>query len=297
MRSGQRATITSSLRSVLRALREEVLSDHVQMVAAGLTFYAVFGLLPGLAAAAALWAQFGDIGVLQQSVENGSHLIPQGTRSVLEQFVTSVPEGFGVGLGLLLNLGLVVLTCYRAASGLLTALNIVYDITERRGRLRRAVVCLVVGVSGIALLFVALALFALPPALVQRHLQLGRALLWLRWPVLALVFTGGLGVLFRFAVSREPGQWWSAAVGAVVATVVWIAASYGVTVYAGFAGSFGQLYGSLGAVVVALLWFYASALAVLAGAEVDAVLADQASGRRPSALKSELRRRERSDGT
>ena len=126
---------------------------------------------------------------------------------------------------------------------MLTALNIVYDIAERRGRLRRAVVCLVVGVSGIALLFVALALFALPPVLARGHVQLGRALLWLRWPGLALVFTGGLGVLFRFAVSRDPGQWWSAAIGAVVATVVWIAASYGVTVYAGFAGSFGQLYG------------------------------------------------------
>ena len=280
---------------MLRTLREEVLSDHVQMVAAGLTFYAVFGLLPGLAAAAAVWGQFGHIGVLQQSVENGSNLIPHGTRSVLTQFVTSVPEGFGVGLGLLLNIGLVVLTCYRAASGLLTALNIVYDIAERRGRLRRAVVCLVVGVSGIALLFVALALFALPPVLARGHVQLGRALLWLRWPGLALVFTGGLGVLFRFAVSRDPGQWWSAATGAVVATVVWIAASYGVTVYAGFAGSFGQLYGSLGAIVVALLWFYVSALAVLAGAEVDAVLADRASGRAPSALKSELRRRERAD--
>ena len=186
-------------------------------------------------------------------------------------------------------------TCYRAASGLLTALNIVYDVTEQRSRLRRAVVALVIGVSGIALLFVALALVALPPLLAQRNLLVGRALLWLRWPSLALAFTGGLAVLFRYAVGRDTGHWWSAIFGAVLATLMWIAASFGVTVYARFAGSFGQLYGSLGAVVVALLWFYVSALAVLAGAEVDAVLADQASGRPPSPLKSELRRRERAD--
>jgi len=294
-KANRRTERNSGLLAVLRALRAEVLSDHVQMVAAGMTFYAVLGLLPGLAAAAALWGQFGNLGELQQSVQSGSQLMPKGTTGVLSQFVSSVPEGFGGGLGLVLNLGFAVFTCYRAASGLLTALNIVYDVSERRGRLRRATVALAIGVGGIALLFGALVLVALPPLLAQRDLPVGRALLWLRWPSLALVFTAALAVLFRFAVSREPGQWWSAVLGAALATLMWIAASFGVTVYAGFAGSFGKLYGSLGAVVVALLWFYASAVVVLTGAEVDAVLADRASGRPPSRLKSELRRRERAE--
>lgn len=226
----------SGVLGAARAMWDEIWSDHALMMAAGLSFYAVLGLLPALAAAAALWGQFGDLDSLKQSVESGGKLFPQGTSGILKQFVTSVPKGFGGGLGLVLNLLLVVATCYRAASGLLATLNIVYDLEETR-----------------------------------------------------------LGVLFRFAVSREPNQWWSVAIGAVVATALWIAASYGVTAYARFAGSFGRLYGSLGAVVVALLWFYASGLAVLTGAEVDATLAERASGRPHSELKSQLRRRERAE--
>ena len=93
----QRTESISGFLAVLRTLRGELLSDHVQMVAAAMTFYAVFGLLPGLAAAAALWSQFGNIEVLRQSVQTGSDLVPKGTMGVLSQFISSVPEGFGGG--------------------------------------------------------------------------------------------------------------------------------------------------------------------------------------------------------
>ena len=282
-----------ALSQVLRAIIREILSDHVLMVAAGLTFYAVLGLLPGLAVAAAIWGQFGDLGLLRQSVESGGQLFPAGARHTLEQFVTSIPEGFGGGLGLVLNIVLAVTTCYRAASGLLTALNIVYDVAETRGWLRRACVALVIGIGGILLLFAALVLVTVPALLAQRNLPAGHALLWLRWPALALAFTGGLALLFRYAVSRDPDQWWSVLFGAVLAALLWLGASFGVTVYARFAGSFGRLYGSFGAIVVVLLWFYASALSVLAGAEVDATLAERAGGRQRGGLRSALRRHER----
>ncbi len=126
--------------NVLRALYAETFSDHVLMVGAGLAFYAVFGLLPALAAAAALWGQVGDFASLNQSFQAGKGVLPDQASGLLRQFITDVPEGFGGGIGLLINLGLVVVTSYRAAGGLLTALNIVYDVTETRTRIRRACV-------------------------------------------------------------------------------------------------------------------------------------------------------------
>ena len=74
---------------------------------------------------------------------------------------------------------------------------------------------------------------------------------------------------------------------------MWAAASAGVSFYVAHARPFSHMYGSLSSAVIILLWFYANALAVLAGAEVDAVLAARADGRSGKSLRSELRRRER----
>lgn len=282
------------LLDVLQALREETLSDHVLMVAAGLAFYAAFGLLPALAAAAALWGQVEGFDALKHLMESGNGLLPQGSIQVLQQFVTSVPEQFGGGVGLLVNLALVVWTSYRAASGLLTALNIVYDVTEKRGWLRRAAVALAIGTCGIALLFAALAIALLPLLLTHRlPPQLVTGLRWLRWLALAVVFALSLSLLFRYAPSRDQPRWRWIGCGALAAALLWIAASAGVSFYVARVASFGRLYGSLGSIAVILLWFYASALAILAGAEIDAILAAQAQGRPPARLKSDLRRRER----
>ena len=278
-----------------RALWNEILSDHVMMTAAGLGFYAVFGLLPALAAAAAIWGQVAGFGSLSQSIGSGNDVLPHDLVNVLRQFVTSVPEGFGGGLGLALNLALVVVTSYRAAGGLLTALNIVYDVQESRGRVRRGVAALLVGVCGIVSLFATLALMALPLLLAP---YVGNAaaiwLVWLRWPALALTSILGLSLIFRYAPSRGVARWRWIVAAAATATALWVAASLGVSLYAAHIASLGRFYGSLASVAVVLLWFYASAVAILAGAEIDGVLSARAEHRPMSRLKSDLRRRERS---
>ena len=194
--------------AVLLALYHEILSDHVLMVAGALSYSAAFSALPALAAAAAIWGLFGNLGALKAAADSGRDLLPQGTVPLLEQFVTGIPQGFGRGTVLLLNLGIVMVTSYRAASGLLTALNIVYDVIEHRSRLLRAVVALAVGVCGIILLFAALAVIALP-LLVSPDLRpsVGNGLLWLRWPVLALLMTAGLCLVFRYGPSRQAPHW------------------------------------------------------------------------------------------
>jgi uncharacterized BrkB/YihY/UPF0761 family membrane protein len=97
----------------------------------------------------------------------------------------------------------------------------------------------------------------------------------------------GLGLLFRYAPGRDRLCWGCIIRAAAAATALWISASAGVSLYVAHVASFGRFYGSLGSVAVVLLWFYASALAVLAGAEIDAALTH---GQPRSRLKSELRR-------
>ncbi len=279
----------TGLRGILLTLWHEIPSDHMATVAAGLAYYGVFGLLPALAAAAALLGQFGGFHALAQSAQEDRGVLPEGTRLLFREFLTGVPEGLGGGIGLAVNIGIVLFTAQRAANGLLTSLNIVYDVEEKRGRLRRLALTLGIGAIGIALLFTALAIVVLPRVLAPDGTDLA---LW-RWPLLAFGFGLSLAALFRFAPCRDGARWHALAIGATAATVLWILVSVGLSFYVAHAGSFHKLYGSLGSFAVILLWFYGGGLAVLAGAEIDSVLTAAAEGRPKSQMRAKLRRHAR----
>lgn len=283
----------STVLSLARMLWSEIFSDHALMVAGGLAFYAMFGVLPGLAAAAVL-LRFAIGASALEALSATAEPVPTGAMPLLSQFLTSIPTGFGDGWILAVNLLLVVVSAYQAAGGLITALNIVYDEIEQRGRLHRAGTALLVGMGGIVLLFFGLAVIAAPLLVARSSADIiASGLLWVRWLALSVLLGGALLLVLTYAPSRQRSAWHRVACGAVAATVLWVAATYGVSFYAQRLATLGRFYGSLSAVAILLLWFYATSLAVLIGGELDAILQARADGRPPSRMKQELRRRER----
>ena len=269
----------AALPHILRSLWQEIFSDHATMIAAGLTYYAIFGLLPALAAAAALWSLVGDAGALKSALQDNGSMLPSAMVQLLLPFITSVPKGFGGGVALLVNLALVVWTATRASGGLLTALNVVYDVKETRGQVYRWTAALVLGVSGIALLFSAIALLALVPLVASWFGgQTSTWLLFLRWPGLVMMFAAVLAMLFRYGPSRPDSRTIPLCWGVAVGTVLCLLASAGISLYVGHLANFGRLYGSLGSIAVALLWLYGCSIALLIGAEIDAVLTSRLDG-------------------
>ncbi len=95
---------------------------------------------------------------------------------------------------------------------------------------------------------------------------------WLRWPVLGVAVMIGLGVFYRIAPNRNHAKWRWVTWGAVAATVAWLLASIGLNVYVSNFGSYNETYGTLGGVIVLLLWMFVSSLIVLLGAELNAEL-------------------------
>jgi len=281
-------------RHPLRSFIAEVMSDYTQTAAAALAFHAMFGVLPALAGAAALLGKVAGPAVLRGPVQAGAeHLLgDRAAVSVLVEFVTTVPEGFGLGLGLTLNLVVALWAAQRAASGLLTALNIVYDQRERRSWLQREGVAVVIALVVFLLLTVALLLLALPP-LLAGHVESGLLdiLSLARWPALVLLFALAVGALYTYAPSRARPQCDWASWGTAAATLLWVAASAGLSVYVSHAQSFGVFYGSLGGAVVLMLWFYLTALALLAGAEVNGLRLEWAE-QREDPVKRALHERE-----
>ena len=80
----------------------------------------------------------------------------------------------------------------------------------------------------------------------------------------------GLAVLYRFGPDRDTPQWRWVSPGAITATILWIAASIGFTIYVANFNSYDKTYGSLGGVVILLTWLYLSSLTVLLGAVINA---------------------------
>ena len=127
------------------------------------------------------------------------------------------------------------------------------------------------GTAALALLAVlpaALALLPVPPSW-------GEVLGFVRWPILAGVVILALAIIYRYAPDRVEPRWQWISWGAAAAAALWISGSIGFTMYVSKIGSYDKTYGSLGALIILLLWFYLTAYVVLAGAELNAEIERQ----------------------
>jgi len=93
---------------------------------------------------------------------------------------------------------------------------------------------------------------------------------WLRWPLLAAVGLLALAILYRFGPCRRAPRWRWLPVGSILAGFLWLAASGLFSFYVSNFGSYNATYGSLGAVIVLLIWLYLTALSVILGAGLNA---------------------------
>jgi membrane protein len=156
---------------------------------------------------------------------------------------------------------------------MISGLNIAYDEDEKRGFLKlglTAISITLIAIVGILLTFGLLAV--MPAALEYVGVSSGteNALAWLRWPVLVGLFFAGVAGLYRYGPCRDAAQWKWLSPGATLATVLWIVGSGLFSLYVAKFNSYDKTYGSLGAVVVFLMWLYLSAYVVLLGAELNA---------------------------
>jgi len=256
---------------VLRSAFRESFTDRTFLVAAGLAFFGMFSLFPGIAVIGLLFQAFVAPDALEAGVLDEAGVFPDETPGLLVEFLTTVPQDLFTGLGLSLNLAIVLYTVQRAASGMITALNIVYEEDERRGRLRREMVALAIAAGAMILLFLSLVLLVLMP-LADRYDALGAFgwLMPLRWPLLALLYFVAFTLLYRFAGCRDAVEWRAILIGAAFTTAIWSVASVLFTLYMNGAGDWEPYYGSVTAPVVLMTWMFISAFVVMIGAELDA---------------------------
>lgn len=154
-------------------------------------------------------------------------------------------------------------------------LNIIYGVKEDRPWWKAHLLAMALAVATGVLLTAALIMVVYGPVLLSRLLPAGAAFhVWrlAQWPVAAVLLMAALLCLYRFAPNRHGQMWKRLVPGSVVAALMWIAVSLLFKLYVRHFSDFGLLYGSLGALVVLMFWFYLSGVAILIGGEVNSTL-------------------------
>ena len=264
-------------RAVLRRTLREMLTDRVSLVAAGCAFYATLAMFPAISMLISVYGLLADPVALVPQLATLEDLLPPTAYKLIADRVRDLVSKPGATLGF----SLVVSTTFAlwsAASGaksLIGAVNLAYEEHERRTFLRYQATAFIITTGAIMGTTLGLiALVALPAFLHLIGFDLhGRSLIRLAsFTALIVAVLLALSMLYRFAPCRRPAQWRWVVSGAVVATIIWVAASALFSWYVANFSTYDATYGPLGTVVAVMMWFYVTAFAVLIGAELNAEL-------------------------
>jgi membrane protein len=269
-------------KDVLLRVKREVAADRIGLVAGGVAYYAILALFPMLVAAISLYGLFTTPAALESQVESMSTMLPEEARAIITGQLRSLVSSpsTGLTLGAIFGLLVALFSATKGTDALISSVGLAYEEEESRGyiKLKSLSFALTLGLLVGALL--AFALVAIVPAVmnVLGLGSMGRTIAELiRWPLLVLLFMAGLGIIYRYAPDRRPPQWRWVSPGSVIATVLWVIASFGFSFYVARFGNYEATYGSIAAVIVLLLWLFISAYVILLGAEINAEIEHQTS--------------------
>jgi membrane protein len=268
----QRAAAGGTLKRTIKEFSDDKLTHW----AAALTYYAVLSIFPALLAIVSILGLIGS-SAIQPLMDNLSTAAPGPAKDILTGALTGVQQGGGAGLLFVVSL----LGAIWAASGYISAFmdasNAIYDIEEGRPIWKK--LPLRVGITIVMLLLLAVSALAVvltgPIAKqVGDVVGLGSSAVsaWdiAKWPVLVLIVAFMIAVLYYSAPNvKQPGLGFVMP-GGIAAVALWIVASAAFALYVANFGSYNKTYGSMGGVIVFLVWLWLTNLAILLGAEFNA---------------------------
>lgn len=267
-------------RDIAMRVRRRIVDDRLSLVAAGVAFWAVLATFPALLALLSLFGiAFDPAQVPARLAPLRADLSPDAL-----QLLTALLQGLADPrthrLGLSLGGGLLFALwgASLAIRMLMEALNVAYGEDEKRSFAVRISLALLItaGAMGVAAILAG-GVVVTPAALrIVDVSGLPRGLLvYARWPVVTLLFWLSLLVMYRYGPSRAHARWSWVSWGAFIATALWLCGSMLLSWYVSGFGAYDKAYGSVGLVVIVLVWYLLSAFAVLVGAEVNAELERQ----------------------
>ncbi len=255
--------------------------NYISLVAAGVAFYFFLAAFPALAAIISLYGLFSDPAFVTDHINLLGQILPPEALNIFADQARdiSASNNHVLSYGLLFSIFLAVYSAAKGVTALMKGLNIVHGVREKRNSLTLTVTAITLTFSILMYAMASLSLIAIMPAILQLILlppSLVDFLLWMRWPLLFFSSLVGLEILYYFGPAHQRPRWRFASWGSFVAAILWLTLSSAFSFFVLNFAEYNEIYGSLGAVVVLLLWFWLSALTILIGAEVNVVVRKEA---------------------
>lgn len=257
-----------------KELNQEIKEDRATGLAAEQAYYYMLSLFPLLILLLSIlpYLQIEP----QKAIEFINNFLPSESTEVLEENIVTIVSERNGGL---LTVGILG-TIWSASNGMnafIHAMNIAFDVEETRNFIKARLISIVLT---LVLIFAFIVVLVLPVFgstiinMIEYVVPLSESfeslINLLRWVVALAVLVIVLTTLYRFAPNKQyPFK--QVIPGAVSATIIWLAISLGFSFYVSNFGNYSATYGSLGGVIILMLWLYLTGLTLVIGGEINAL--------------------------
>lgn len=261
-------------REIFRRTALETYEDNCLGLAAQLAFYFFLALFPLLLFLVSLISLLPVENVMDQILRTLGQFAPEDVLRIIRDQVRQIAQGEHGGILTFAILG-TIWSSSAAVNAIIDTVNRAYDIQESRSFWKTRSLAILLTVVLAVFVILSFALVLVGPALADRladRAVLGPVAKWtwkiLQWPIVFLLVSLAFSIVYYFAPDAEQ-QWVWITPGSIVATIVWMVTSLAFRFYVTRFGAYNETYGTIGAFIVLMLWFYLSGLAILIGAELN----------------------------
>jgi len=216
-------------------------------------------------------------------------VLPEGGLQIIREQIErlAAQPAQRLGIATIMGLGVSLWSANGGMKAMFDALNVVYHEKEKRSFIRLNSISLAFTLGSMAFILIALAAMTMMPVVLS-YLGLSRLTELLirvgRWPVLLLVVSFAIALIYRYGPSRDQPKWRWITPGSVFAALAWLCLSLLFSWYTENFGSYNKTYGSLGAVIGFMTWLWLSNIVNLVGAKLNAETEHQTDGPNPTPL-------------
>ncbi|SOC79776.1 membrane protein [Salinimicrobium sediminis] len=255
-------------------VKDEIGENNVSIISAGVAFYAFLAVFPAIGALVSIYGLAMDPQSLQGQLERIAQVMPQQAFEIiqaqLEQLVNT--SGSALSWSLVIGILLSLWSANKGTKSLFTGLDIAYDTNKTRGFIKQNALTLLYTLLAVLVIIISIAVIVVFPIIVG-YLGLPSNIETLigygRWIILAALVIYFVGAVYKYAPAKRTPEFRWVLPGALLATFLWLLASWGFSFYVKNFGSYGEVYGSISAVVVLLLWLFLTSFIILIGAELN----------------------------
>ncbi len=261
-------------KKILMRVKDRIGEDNITIVAAGVAFYAFLAIFPAIMAILSIYGLAVDPQQAEQQISKLSGMMPDQAFEIIKERIDNLLStsgsalSWGTALGILISLW----SANAGTKSLFTGLDIAYETKNNRGLIKQNALTLLFTFGFIITLVISMVLIVIFPAIVSTFGlpdNIENLISWLRWPILAGIVILVITFIYKYAPDSKTPKFRWVVIGASLATLLWLIASWGFSFYVSNFGNYGEMYGSISAVVILLLWLFLTSFIILLGGELN----------------------------